>query len=171
MAHFKNVVLVVAGVLALTGCARSGPPATDAATDAAADEAAIRAAGAAWFTAYTAGDVDALAALYADDAVVSVPGAPAARGSAAVREALAKDVAASSGGGFILAQAQQSDVGSSGDLGWEWNTFNVSDKSGAKVDAGKYLTLFERRDGKWLIIRDIWNSDNAPAPPATPAAN
>ncbi len=169
MTYLRNAVLVV-GVLALAGCAKSAPPA-DAATDAAADEAAIRSAGAAWFTAYTAGDVDAVAALYADDAVVSVPGAPAARGSAAVREALAKDITASSGGGFTLAQAQQSDVGSSGDLGWEWNTFTVTDKSGTKVDAGKYLTLFERKDGKWLIIRDIWNSDNAPAPPAAAAAN
>jgi len=58
------------------------------------------------------------------------------------------------------------EVGVSGDLAWIWNTFTVTDKAGATVDAGKYLTLAERKDGKWHIIRDIWNSDNSPAPPA-----
>ena len=43
-----------------------------------------------------------------------------------------------------------------------WNTFKVTDKSGATVDAGKYLTPAARKDGKWRIIRDIWNSDNPP---------
>jgi ketosteroid isomerase-like protein len=38
------------------------------------------------------------------------------------------------------------------------------------VDAGKYVTVFQRKDGKWRIIRDIWNSDNPPAPPAATAA-
>jgi ketosteroid isomerase-like protein len=102
--------------------------------------------------------------------VLNAPGAPPARGRAAVREGLAKDIAASSAGGFTLNPAATSDVGVSGDLGWEWNTFTVTDKSGAKVDAGKYVTVYTKKDGKWLIIRDIWNSDNPPArPPASTA--
>ena len=119
-----------------------------------------------------AGDVDGVAALYADDAVVSSPGAPPARGAAAIREGLAKDIAASSGGGFTMTQTAKSEIGISGDLAWESNTFTVTDKSGAAVDAGKYVTVFGRKDGKWLIIRDIWNSDNpAPAPAATTSSN
>jgi len=47
----------------------------------------------------------------------------------------------------------------SGDLGWEWGTFTVTNKSGATVDKGKYVTVCAKKDGKWLIIRDIWNSD------------
>jgi hypothetical protein len=38
------------------------------------------------------------------------------------------------------------------------------------VDAGKYITVFQRKDGKWVIIRDTWNSDGAPAAPAAPTA-
>ena len=68
-------------------------------------------------------------------------------------------------GGLTLAAAPKADVGVSGDLGWIWNTFTAKDKAGATVDAGKYLTLFSRKDGQWRIIRDIWNSDNPPAPP------
>jgi uncharacterized protein (TIGR02246 family) len=150
----------------LLACA-SAPPAGDRA----ADEAALRAADSAWFTAVNGGDVDGVTALYAEDAVVSVPGAPPARGSAAVREVLAKDIENASKGGVKLVSGPSAEVGVSGDLGWIWNTFTVTDKAGAIVDAGKYLTLAERRDGKWRIIRDIWNSDNAPAPPAATATN
>jgi uncharacterized protein (TIGR02246 family) len=142
--------------------AQSAPPAADAA----ADEAALRAADSTWFAAYTAGDVDGVAALYADDAVISAPGSPPARGSADIREALAKDIGASSKGGFTLVPSPSAEVGVSGDLGYIWNTFKVTDKSGATVDAGKYLTLAARKDGKWRIIRDIWNSDTPPTPAA-----
>jgi ketosteroid isomerase-like protein len=92
---------------------------------------------------------------------------PAARGSAAARESLAKDIEASSKGGVTLTPSPTTEVGVSGDLGWAWNTFKVTDKSGATVEAGKHLTLLGRKDGKWLIIRDIWNSDNPPAPAVT----
>jgi uncharacterized protein (TIGR02246 family) len=142
----------------------SSPPA-----DPATDEAAIRAHDSTWFAAHNSGDADAVSALYADDAVVSVPGAPAARGSAAVREAIAKDVADMTAGGLSLVASPTADVGVSGDLGWIWNTFTVKDKSGATVDAGKYLTLLARKGGEWVIVRDIWNSDNAPAAAGKPA--
>jgi uncharacterized protein (TIGR02246 family) len=141
-----------------------------ASTDVAADEAAIRAADSAWFSAHNAGDTDAVAALYADDAVISTPGAAPARGTAAVRDAIAKDVADMKAGGITLAASSTPDLGVSGDLGWIWNTFTVKDKSGATVDTGKYLTLLARRDGRWVIIRDIWNSDSPPTPPAQAAS-
>lgn len=168
MLRFKNAALVVASFLTLVGCAKSAPPAADAA----ADEAAIRAVNPAWFKAYNAGDVDGVAALYADDAVLNIPGAAPARGRPAIREGLAKDIAASAAGGFTLNQPAMSEIGVSGDLGWEWNTFTVTDKAGATVDAGKYVTVYGRKDGKWLIIRDIWNSDTPPvSPTAATAAN
>jgi uncharacterized protein (TIGR02246 family) len=150
----------------LLACA-GAPPAADTA----ADEAALRAADSAWFTAVNGGDVDGVTALYAEDAVVNVPGAPPARGSAAIRGVLAKDIENASKGGVKLVPGPNVEVGVSGDLGWIWNTFTVTDKAGAIVDAGKYLTLAERRAGTWQIIRDIWNSDNAPAPPAATATN
>ncbi|HUF35046.1 MAG TPA: hypothetical protein VMN37_03800 [Gemmatimonadales bacterium] len=102
--------------------------------------------------------------------MISAPGAPPARGSAAIREALAKDIADMGGGGFTLVPTPSAEVGISGDLGWIWNTFTVRDKSGATVDAGKYLTLAGRKDGEWHIIRDIWNSDHPPSPPAKPGS-
>ena len=166
MLRVSSSLLVAASLIALAGCAKSAPPAP--VVDVAADEAAVRAINPAWFAAYNAGEVDKVAALYADDAVLSIPGAAPARGKAAVREALAKDIAGSAAAGITLhGGASQADSGVSGDLAWEWNTFSVTDKAGATVDTGKYVTVYARRDGKWVIIRDIWNSD-AP-PPAAPA--
>jgi hypothetical protein len=66
-------------------------------------------------------------------------------------------------------QGASPEFGVSGDLGWEWNTFTVTDQTGATVDTGKYVTVYARRDGKWLIVRDIWNSDMPPAAPAAEA--
>ena len=145
-------------------CTQQQQPAPDTRV---ADEAAIRGVNPAWFKAYTAGDVNSLVALYTEDAVVSPPGGTAARGSNAIRELYMKETAASNAAGIILHAGPSTDVGVSSDLGWEWGTFTVTDKSGATVDAGKYVSVFGRKDGKWLIIRDIWNSD---APMQAPAA-
>ena len=125
----------------------------------AADEEAIRGVNPTWFKAYNAGDVNSIVALYVEDAVLNPPGAPPARGHSAIREYLTKDVAASTAGGITLNGDPTTDVGVSGDLGWEWGTFTVKDKSGSTIDTGKYLTVYGKKDGKWLIIRDIWNTD------------
>jgi ketosteroid isomerase-like protein len=120
---------------------------------------------------YNAGDAKAVAALYAADAVLMPPGTPAAKGNAALQAYLAKDSAESAKAGLVFALGAKSDVGHSGDMGWESGTYTVKAKSGAMVEAGKYLTVFKKADGKWLILRDTWNSDAPPAPAApAPAA-
>ena len=58
-----------------------------------------------------------------------------------------------------------SEIGASGDVAWESNTFTITDKAGKQIDAGKYVTVFAKKDGKWAIVRDIWNSDMGPATP------
>jgi uncharacterized protein (TIGR02246 family) len=142
--------------LLVLSCEQRQQPASDTR---AADEAAIRAINPAWFKSYNAGDVNSVVALYAEDAVVNAPGVPAARGQAAIREYFQKDIAASAAAGVTTNSGPSTDVGVSGDLGWEWGTFTVTNKSGATIDAGKYVTVCAKRDGKWLVVRDIWNSD------------
>jgi ketosteroid isomerase-like protein len=58
----------------------------------------------------------------------------------------------------------------SGDLAWLSGTFSDKDASGATVDEGKYLSVYRRTNGNWLLVRDTWNSDKALPPPAPPAA-
>lgn len=162
MITLRRWMTLAASVALLAACAKP-------AADTSADEAAIRETNTAFAKAYAAGDVAAVAALYADDAVLSPPGTPAIRGGAAIREYWSKDIAATPAG-VTLTFATDSDVGVVGDLGWESGSLTVSDKSGAVVDRAKYLTVFRKKDGRWLLLRDIYNSDGPPAPPATPTA-
>lgn len=171
MVRFKRASIVALGVVALAGCTKSAPPASDTAAvasaavpDAAADEQAVRAINPAWFKAYNAHDVEGVVSLYADDAVVNVPGAAPSRGKAAIREAYTKEMGSFAAAGLSQTSSPTGEFGVSGDLGYEMNTFTVTDKSGKTVDKGKYVSVFARKDGKWLIIQDIWNSDTPPAP-------
>jgi uncharacterized protein (TIGR02246 family) len=155
----KTTIIGAAALLFLCGC-QAGAVST------AADEAVIRQSAPAWAAAYNAGDADKLAAMYWDDAVLQPPGAPAATGRAAIRAFLAADTAATRGAGLKMNIPEAGAVDVSGDLAYEAGTYTVTDASGATVDAGKYIGVFQKRDGKWLYIRDTWNSDNPP-PAAT----
>jgi uncharacterized protein (TIGR02246 family) len=165
MINSSKLVVLAASFAALAACAKTAAP------DTAADETAARAVNVAWYKAYNAGDGAAVAALYAEDAVLNAPGAPVARGKAAISEFYVKSAADAAAAGFALVDDPSSDVGISGDLGWQSGTFKITDKSGAVADTGKYLTVFQRKDGKWMIIRDTWNSDVAPAAPAAAPAS
>ena len=133
----------------------------------AVDEAEIRAVSLAWKEAFNTGDTAAVLALYAEDAVLAAPGAPAVLGKAAIREYFEQTIAAFKAAGLTVADAPIGDLRASGDLGFQWMTYRISDRSGAVVDAGKLLTLYQRNNGKWMIIGDTWNSDleaHAPQP-------
>jgi len=144
-------------------------PWTGPAFAAGADEAAIRAQTTDWIKAYNSGDAKAIAALYAEDALLLPPGAPAAKGRAAIMAFIAKDIAGSKAAGATFAIDPKTDVGVAGEMGWESGTYMVTVK-GATVDAGKFLSVSRKKDGKWLYIRDTWNSDAPAAPQAPPPA-
>jgi uncharacterized protein (TIGR02246 family) len=168
MLELKKVVSFFAGLLLLAGYTAAA-----SAAEASTDEAAIHAITQAWVKAYNAGDAKAVSALYAEQAVLLAPGAPAAKGNAAIQAYFVKDTAESAKAGVTFSVDPKSDVGTSGELAWESGTYAVKAKSGASVEIGKYLTVYKKSGGKWLIIRDTWNSDAPPAAaspaPATPA--
>lgn len=141
------------------------------------DASTIRAGTDAWVKLFNSGNAGGAVALYADDAVVMPPGSGAARGTVAIKAVLAKEIAGAKAGGVVFVLGTENEVGVSGDLAWHSGTYLVK-KRGATVDTGKYLETWKKTNGKWRIIRDIWNSDGppaaaaaTPAPPATaPAA-
>jgi len=163
MIESKKVSWFAAACIALVSLAFS----TQAAA-AGADEAAIRAQSVNWAKAYNGGDAKAVAALYAEDAVLLPPGAPAVRGRAAIEAFFAKDIAGTKAAGAVLALNPKTDVGVSGNMGWESGTYTASVK-GAVVEAGKFLSVSQKKGGKWLYLRDTWNADAAPAAAAAAA--
>lgn len=159
-----KILKTIAATTALLALAACQPPATDTS----ADEAVLRGMAPSWATAYNAGDADAIVALYAADAVLLPPGAPAATGHTAMREFLAGDIAATKAAGLTLNIPAPGTVVVSGDLAYDSGTFTVTDATGTTVDTGKYIGVYQKRDNAWLYVHDTWNSDNPPAPAAEP---
>ena len=136
-----------------------------AAADATSDVAALHAVDQAWLKAYTAADGAAAASLYDENAILMPPGAPSAHGRAAIRKFLGDDSAASKKAGVTFHLDTHPDGGVNGDMGWVSGNYSVTDASGKVVETGKYLSVSKKENGKWLYIRDTWNSDGSPAPP------
>jgi len=134
------------------------------AADAAKEIAALQAADKTWEKAYAAGNVDAVASLYDEQAVLLPPGAPAVKGRAAIKAFFVKDTAESQKAGVAFILGPNPAGGVSGDMGWQSGSYAVKDKGGKVVEAGKYLSVSRKKDGKWLYVRDTWNADGAPAP-------
>lgn len=80
-------------------------------------------------------------------------------GRAAIRDYVAADIENSKVAGLSFRGDPVSDGSASGNTAWISGTFSLQDAGGATVATGKYSTIYERRDGDWLIVRDIWNMD------------
>ena len=135
----------------------------------AAEVAAIHAVDQAWLKAYNGGDADAVAGLYDEKAVLLPPGASAPHGRAAIHAFFVSDIAASKKAGVTFHLGPTPDGGANGDMGWASGTYSVTDASGKVVDSGKYLSVSAKKNGKWLYVRDTWNSDIAAPADAAPA--
>ena len=134
--------------------------------DRAADEAVIRASAPAWAAAFNAMDADALAGMYWEDALLFPPNVPAVAGGDPLCEYFAAETPAFREAGLTMNIPEAGAVHVAGDLAYEAGTYSITDASGATIDTGKYIGVFQKRDGVWRYIRDTWNSDLAPAPPA-----
>ncbi len=165
MNRSKRVSWLGVGIVAFVGSMAGFAQAASAS----ADEVAIRAQSTSWEKAYNGGEPKAVAALYAEDAVLLPPGASSASGRAAILAYFTKDVANSKAAGAVFALNPKTDVGVSGNMGWESGTYKVTVK-GAVVETGKFLSVSRKKDGKWLYLRDTWNADAPPAPSAPPAS-
>ena len=159
MTH-KRLALVL-GAFLMSACAPQAP----AAVDTTADQAALKDITATWMKSYNSGDADTIAGLYAEDAVLMPPHAPVARGRAAIREFISKDSADAKSAGLKLVNGPET-VGVNGEWGWNSGSYSVQNGAGQSVDSGSYLSVSHKVSGKWLYVRDTYNSDQPlPTPP------
>ena len=133
-----------------------------------ADVAALEAIDQAWAKAFNAGNAEAVANIYDENAVLLPPSAPTVTGRTAIRAFFKNEIDGASKAGLTIALAPKPTAGVSGDMAWLSGTYSVKDKSGKVAEAGKYLVVAMKKGGKWVYVRDAWNSDAAP-PPAAPA--
>jgi ketosteroid isomerase-like protein len=117
--------------------------------------------------ASNARNVDGVAAYYASDAQSLAPGEPTRVGMDAIKAGIKKEMDNDSLGNTI--SFETTGVWASGNYATETGTSTVKDKDGKVVTTGKYMTLFELRDGKYIAIRDMWNNDAPRKDTAAPA--
>jgi uncharacterized protein (TIGR02246 family) len=116
--------------------------------------AAVDAGNRAFIAAFLRGDARAVADLYTENAQVIAPGAPVARGRSAIAAAWQKAMDA----GVKDLKLDTADVESSGDLACETGTVRLVAKDGAPTE-GRYVVVWKRTNGKWMLHRDIWNAE------------
>lgn len=138
------------------------------AEETAAARSGIDAANAQYMAHFNAGHGDSVAALFAEDGRMMVPNAPALVG----RQAIAAEMTAMAPMKATLTLTTESVV-ANGALAVELGSYKFTGTPpGAKepiTDTGKYLVHWHKIGDKWLLVQDIWNSDNPampmPAPP------
>ncbi|MCH6198252.1 DUF4440 domain-containing protein [Aquiflexum sp. LQ15W] len=132
------------------------PPAQE--PDMAAIKAEIQDLEDAWGAADTAGDITSLMAFYADDAVSMGSGAPVAVGKAAIQKEFESSMAKRPAGQTITFEVL--DIFGDENTITEVGKTTRKDASGKVVSSGSYMAIWEKRDGKYVCVRDISNNDS-----------
>lgn len=139
------------------------------AADAAGAKHGLQTVDAAWVKAMLANDAAACANLYADDAVLVLPGSGAIKGKKAIADAYAgwlKDVK--------VTEASVSDThyASGGKISAGWGSWKVTTvpKAGGKptTETGTFSAVAAETNGAWKYVSDHASADPAPAPAAAP---
>jgi uncharacterized protein (TIGR02246 family) len=125
------------------------------ATSARSDEVrkAIEAGNRAFIKAFLQGNATAVANLYTPDARVIAPGSPVAGGRSAIAAFWQKSIDS----GIKDVSLETAEVESAGDLAYETGVVRLVAKDGT-VSNARYLVIWKRIDGAWLLHRDTWNS-------------
>ena len=105
---------------------------------------------------FVRGQVDELAKLYAEDAVLMAPNSPTVFGRNSIREFWEGARKA----GVARVEVKTVEVsGTGGDTTYEAGTYGLYDASGEQIDDGKYVVIWRREGKPWHLYRDIWNSN------------
>lgn len=111
----------------------------------------------AYAEAWNARDAEAIVAYYADDAVSLGAGEPPVSGKAAILADIKEELAEVDADARISFKVV--DVFADGDLAVEVGQTTMT-RGGSSEVVGKYISVFEKRDGEWICIRDSY-SDNS----------
>lgn len=126
--------------------------------DMAAIKAEIRTIEDAWAAASNAKDVATIVGFYADDAISMNDDQPMLVGKAAIQKAIEEEMAKHKENRTVAFETL--DLYGDENRVTEVGKTTVTDNATGKVVyGGKYMAVWEKRDGKWLTIRDIVNDD------------
>jgi len=161
----KFTLVSFAGFLLLAGCNTAPPAPATPAVDVSAEKAKIRDLETAWAASAAAKDLDKSVANYADDAILMMPGMPAAKTKDSIRatwKAMLDDPNLK-----INFAPDRIEVSASGDLATTQGSYTMTvtnPKTKKPVeDKGSYLTVYKKQaDGSWKSIEDTTSSEIPP---------
>jgi ketosteroid isomerase-like protein len=154
---FKGIV----GLMALTiiGCT---PKKEEAPAAAAVDNEQIKKELQAMETAFAdnmnAGTPESIT-YYADDATSYPQHKAPLVGKAAIEKDLKDELATGPKGTKVAYELLEVHPSSDGNQVVEIGAYKVTDSTSAVIYSGRYMAVFQKKDGKYLCVRDIANSD------------
>lgn len=104
-------------------------------------------------------DVNAVAVYYSDDAISYSRNKAPSVGKAAIKEAIAKNIAEDTTGEINVYKVV--DLFAEGNMAVEIGSWNTTQSDGTPKDNGHYMSFFQKRDGKYVCVRDMNASSNA----------
>ena len=126
--------------------------------DLAAIKAEIQALENDWARASGTRATETIVAFYADDAISMINNKPMITGKAAIRADIEADFAQKKDTSNVV-NYETLNVYGDDKVVTEVGKTTVKDATGKVVYTGKYMAVWEKRNGKWLVIRDIYNDD------------
>lgn len=105
---------------------------------------------------------------YADDASSFSQNKPPLVGKQAIDKSIKEDLANFQKGNQIAFVANEVYPSSDGNQVVEVGSYRVSDSTSTAIYTGNYMALFEKRDGKYVCIRDMAASDRPKLEAAKP---
>jgi len=162
--NYSGIATVcVALSLLLVGCSAPAPKPVETPVvvetkpDMAAIKAEIQALESAWSAADNARDANAVAAFYADDAWSLSNDKPTLVGKTAILADITEGLTKRAVGTNVSYEVQ--DVFGNDTQVTEVGKSTTTDASGKVISTGKYMAVWEKRDSKYVCIRDIYNND------------
>lgn len=160
--QFKILIFgtTIAMVLIVSGCTSAGTEATDMTVI----KTKIQEKEKAFAEAMSTQNTEAVLAFYADDAVSMSNGKPSDIGKDAIRKDLLESYPQRQKGSVTTYEVL--DVYGSKSQVTEIGKTTVKDASGKVIYTGKYVAVWEERNGEYICVRDMSNGD-APQPSAS----
>lgn len=120
-------------------------------------KAEIKAIEDAWAAASNAEDVATIVGFYADDAISMNDDKPMLVGKAAIQKGVEEEMARHKENDKVVFETL--DLYGDENRVTEVGKTTLTDSTGKVIYTGKYMAVWEKRNGKWLTIRDISNDD------------
>ncbi len=153
----RSTPAILFAAVLFVGCAGER---TDAEYDAEGTQTDIEAVNERFETYVAAQQWDSLMTLYTDDAIMMPQGAPMAEGNA-IRDGFMQMGEM----GVTGVDLETVEIETAGNTAYEVGRYVLQGPNGLEIDHGKYLVVWKNVDGEWKLHRDMFNTDQAAAPP------